>query len=87
MRIKKSYRIINILLGVLCILILINQCMFEYERLVRNDGFKLIVNLVFGALSIAGWCFITYCFFRIDVFGTVTDMLKAKKRLNRMRKK
>lgn len=74
-----KHRIINTILGVLCILILINQCMFEYERLVRNDGLKFIVNLIFGGLSILGWCFITYSFFRVDVYGTVVNMCKAKK--------
>ena len=82
-----KHRIINTILGVLCILILINQCMFEYERLVRNDGLKFIVNLIFGGLSILGWLSITISCFWIDVYGTLVNMCKAKKRLNRMRKK
>lgn len=87
MNIKTKHRIINTILGIICILIIINQCMFEYERLARNEGFKFIVNLIFGVLSIAGWCSIAYCCFRVDVYETVVNMLKAKKRLKRMRKR
>jgi len=53
----------------------------------RLEGIKFIISLVMGILSLAGWSFLTYCFFRTDAYGTLVSMYKARKRLNRMRKK
>ena len=48
---------------VACLLILVQQAFFNYERLFLNDPHWL--NWILGPLSMAGWCLLLYVIWRL----------------------
>ncbi len=84
---KTNHRVVNGLLGFLCLAITIHQCVFAYERFMSKEGFSAVISFIFGALSIIGWVFITFSCFNIDVYDTLKSMLLARVRLHRKNKK
>ncbi|MBQ7420619.1 MAG: hypothetical protein IJV27_00505 [Prevotella sp.] len=80
-----KHRIINGILGLVCLTNTILHAITVYEDIVSSSRFNLWIYIL-APLSVLGWAFLTFCFFYIDMYGITADVFKVIRRAKKIKK-